>query len=470
MPEFAPETLASACGGRWLGRPRGPITGFSIDTRTLRPGDLFVALRTEKRDGHAFVEEALRRGASGAMVAEAAGNFGDACLRVVDTERALQAVARAHRATFVRPVLGVTGSAGKTSTKDLLAILLGARGRVAATRGNLNNHLGVPLTLLGLEPGVHDFAVVEAGINAPGEMDLLASMIAPEAAVITTVAAAHLEKLGSLAGVAREKARLGAAVPFGGLVAVPSLCLAYPDFRDIGDRLVVAVPEETGWTDVPDGAQAVRFRTMVHDGSYVVDVLDGACAGSYRIDGATRGMSANAVLALLVAERFGVSPAEARERLRTWRPAGLRGEVLREGGRLVYVDCYNANPASMLDALERFLDLTGTASARLFVVGCMEELGEHASSMHREVGAAWRLRPSDTLVVLGGHAPAFAEGVRIHASDARVLTNPERDVVESLVAAAAEAVFLKGSRAYRLESYLGRGVSAPGDQTKEAAA
>ncbi|BET69552.1 UDP-N-acetylmuramoyl-tripeptide--D-alanyl-D-alanine ligase [Opitutales bacterium ASA1] len=470
MPDFAPESLASACGGRWLGRPRGAITGFSIDTRSLQPGDLFVALRTEKRDGHAFVDEALGRGASGAMVAEAAVNSDDACLQVVDTERALQAVARAHRAMFERPVVGVTGSAGKTSTKDLLAILLGARGRVAATRGNLNNHLGVPLTLLGLEPGVDDFAVVEAGINAPGEMDVLASMIAPEAAVITTVAAAHLEKLGSLAGVAREKARLGAAVPSGGLVAVPSLCLAYPEFRDIGDRLVVAVPEESGRFDVPVGAQAVRFRTVVRDGSYIVDVLDGACEGSYRIEGATRGMAANAVLALLVAERFGVSPAEARERLRAWRPAGLRGEVLRDGERLVYVDCYNANPASMLDALERFLDLTVTASSRLFVVGCMEELGEHASSMHREVGTAWRLRPSDVLVVLGGHAPAFAEGVRIHAPDARVLTNPERALVESLVADAAEAVFLKGSRAYRLESYLGRGGPAAGGQAKEAAA
>jgi UDP-N-acetylmuramoyl-tripeptide--D-alanyl-D-alanine ligase len=213
MPTFAPQILAAWTGGRWTRLPEAPLTGFSADSRQLRPGQAFVALKTGRRDGHGFLAEAGRAGAVAALVAAAQADAALPQLVVPDPLTALQAIAREHRRSFAGPVIGISGSAGKTSTKDLLARLLGGeRGGVLATEGNLNNHLGVPLTLLRLDPRAHAFAVIEAGISAPGEMAALAAMIEPDAAVITLVAPAHLEALGGIEGVAREKALLPAAV------------------------------------------------------------------------------------------------------------------------------------------------------------------------------------------------------------------------------------------------------------------
>jgi hypothetical protein len=187
-------------------------------------------LRTERRDGHAFLGEARAKGASAALVARADPAEPLPQLVVADPLLALQAAAREHRRRFRGPVIGISGSAGKTSTKNLLAELLGGEPRVLATRGNLNNHLGVPLTLLRLDPQDHAYAVVEAGISGPGDMPPLAAMIEPDIGVITLVGPAHLEALGSLAGVAREKAELPRAAR---MAVFPASCLEYTAFRDL---------------------------------------------------------------------------------------------------------------------------------------------------------------------------------------------------------------------------------------------
>src|ERR1022692_1161337 len=223
MPAFDADSLAAWTGGRWSGRPASEPTGFSVDSRRLSPGQAFVALRTGRRDGHDFLGAALEAGAAAAIVARACPKVALAQLVVDDPLGALQAVAREHRRRFQGTVAGITGSAGKTSTKELLALLLGGEDAgVLATESNLNNQIGVALTLTRLDPARHRCAVVEAGISAPGEMRALAAMIDPDVALVTLVGPAHLAGLGGLDSVAREKAVLAGSIRKGGFCVFPS--------------------------------------------------------------------------------------------------------------------------------------------------------------------------------------------------------------------------------------------------------
>ena len=440
MPEFEPHFLTGAAGGRWTSPPRSPLTGFTADSRTLRPGQVFVAVRTERRDGHDFLAAAAAAGAPAALVSAPRAGVDLPQLVVADPLSALQAIARAHRRAFAGPVVGITGSAGKTSTKELLALLLGAESGAAAspvlaTEGNLNNHLGVPLTLLRLERSLHRFAVIEAGISAPGEMAPLADMIEPDLALVTLVGPAHLAALGGVEGVAREKAVLAARVRPGGCALFPPSCANFAAFRALSGptQIVAAAVQQQGET--------TRF-TLAGDGS-----------GPYALRRVSAGMAGNAALAVSAARRLGISPDQIRARLARWAPAPLRGQVRRDGGRLVYLDCYNANPASMADALGAFADLAPPGPGRLFVLGCMEELGEGSGRYHRELGESLRLGPADLAILIGEQAGEIQAGARVAGARAdQLVVAAGAAEVSSLVESFAGPVFVKGSRRYRLET------------------
>ena len=207
MPEFSPEQLQVWTAGRWHGGVPARVTGWSNDTRALKPGDAFVALKTASRDGHDFLDDAAARGAGCALVAREVAGAPIPQLVVGDPLESLQRVAAIWREKFRGPVYGVTGSVGKTSTKDLLRRILGPD-TTHATHANLNNLLGVPLTLLGLDPATHAAAVIEAGMSEPGELERSAWILRPDIAVVTNVQPAHLAGLGSMEAVAREKSAL----------------------------------------------------------------------------------------------------------------------------------------------------------------------------------------------------------------------------------------------------------------------
>ncbi|EIQ00082.1 UDP-N-acetylmuramyl pentapeptide synthase [Opitutaceae bacterium TAV1] len=389
---FTATQLATWTSARWTLLPADGVllAGFSTDTRTLRPGEIFVALRTPQRDGHDYLAAARAAGAPAALVASPSGDpalAGFPQLVVSDPLAAFQTIAREHRRAFRRPVVGITGSAGKTSTKNLLTLLLSADpGDVLSTEGNLNNHLGVPLTLTRLDPARHRFAVVEAGISAPGEMAALAAMIEPDVAIITLVAPAHLEALRDLETIAREKSVLFNTLRPGGLAlrgpGVPPAPLAHATFH---------TPATT----------AVSIDASV-----------------YELPRVTDGMAQNAALAIRAALHLGISPADIRSRLTRWQPVPLRGEWQQlpvpanpAVSRPVYLDCYNANPASMLDALATFAATAAPADApRLYLVGGMEELGPGSARHHEALGRALaaHLRPQDHLVAIGPHAETVA--------------------------------------------------------------
>jgi UDP-N-acetylmuramoyl-tripeptide--D-alanyl-D-alanine ligase len=448
MPSFAPAYLATWTGGQWTSKPALPLAGFTQDTRQLRAGQVFVALRTDKRDGHDFLPTAMAAGASAALVSRPNPDLALPQLVVADPLQAFQAIAREHRRAFRGAVVGVTGSCGKTSTKNLLARLLGGEPLVLATEGNLNNHLGVPLTLTRLEQGGHESAVIEAGISGPGEMDVLAGMIEPDYGIVTLVAPAHTQELGGLPGVAREKAVLLQHVRPGGLSVFPKQCWDFHAFQDLPQQSIVLVPE---------GQKASAPHTATLGVRVSPTSTEITLSGRRRFDfrRVSRGMAENAGLAIILASELGVTDDAIQRALDDWQPAKWRGEFRHDGQRLLYLDFYNANPASMIDALDSFASIVPADEPRLYVLGCMEELGIEAASYHRELGNRLRLRPQDRAYVIGGHAVDVVAGV----ADAGFSTE-NIEIVNTLAPVAARiaefrgAIFMKGSRRYELEKAL----------------
>lgn len=455
MPVFDPNLLAEWTGGAWQGPPAGRIAGFGIDSRSLLPGQMFVAIRTVSRDGHAFLGSARAKGASAALVARFEPDLPLAQLVVDDTVRALQDLGRAHRMRFSGPVIGITGSSGKTSTRELLALALGADDKVHATSGNLNNTLGVPLTLLGIDAGVHDYAVVEAGISEPGEMDQLAGMIQPDVVLITTIGPAHLESLKTLDNVAREKSRLIGTLRPNGRVFIPRIGLHWETLLTAPTTVVAPVSSDLADTDHGWSA-TVRFRSRSSGVGAAIEVcLEGGQNVSILLHSTSRGMASNAVLALAVANHLGVDPDSAATRMSAWRPVTLRGEVKERSGQLVYLDCYNANPASMLDAVHAFIDRVDDSVPRLYVVGSMEELGGDSDAWHRKVGREWPVGPIDRFALVGKQGPALRDGLIESGHDESLIeVGTDAGLFRDRVEAWGGAIFIKGSRCHHLEQLL----------------
>jgi len=456
VPVFAPENLAAWTSGQWTSSPSSPLTGFTMDTRQLHAGQVFVVIRTEKRDGHDFLPAAQAAGASAALVSRADPALALPQLVVADPLAAFQAIAREHRRTFRGPVVGISGSAGKTSTKNLLALLLGGEaGGVLATEGNLNNHLGVPLTLTRLDPAKHTFAVIEAGISGPGEMAPLAAMIEPDIAINTLIAPAHVAELGSLEGVAREKAVLPAAVRASGVAVFPGQQLEFSAFRELSVRtLVVEAADVLRPAEPPK--DRVYFTVTHRDDQTAVAVAYGAPPPLvFTFRRVSAGMAQNAVLAVCAALWLGVAPETVQARIAGWQPAKLRGELRREDGRLLYIDCYNANPAAMGDALDAFYAVAPESEPRLLVLGCMGELGAESAMYHRALGRSLRLRRGDHLFIIGDDAGAVRQGALesgLPAAQVEVVASLEP--IKARLAGFRGAVFIKGSRRYQLENVL----------------
>jgi UDP-N-acetylmuramoyl-tripeptide--D-alanyl-D-alanine ligase len=362
-------------------------TGVSIDTRTLEPGDLFVALK-DVRDGHDFVAAALEKGAAAALVSRVPdGVEPDAPLLIVpDVLAALGALGRAARARTGAKVVGITGSAGKTSTKKMLADALAGQGRVHAAEKSYNNHWGVPLTLARM-PAETDFAVVEIGMNAPGEIDPLTRMTRPHAAIVTLVAAAHLEAFGKIEGIAHEKASIFVGLEPGGTAILNGDLPTTPILRDwaarhAGREVVFGAGEGAEWR---------LFSARVDDSGTDVAVDGPAGRLSFRLGTPGRHFAMNATAVLAAVAAIGADPALAARNLEGWAPPGGRGvtqEVALPGGGTATLidDAFNANPASLAAALDVLAAAQpAPGGRRVAVLGDMLELGTDEARLHAEV-------------------------------------------------------------------------------------
>jgi UDP-N-acetylmuramoyl-tripeptide--D-alanyl-D-alanine ligase len=418
--------------------------GICTDSRNAGEGDLYVALEGERFDGHDFVAEAFARGAAGAVVSRPVTSDGAALYPVPDTLVALGDLAAHRRHALTAPVVGITGSVGKTTTKDLARGALSGALVVHATRANLNNRIGVPLTLLAV-PTDAEVVVLEMGSNEPGEIATLAAIARPDIGVVTTVGEGHLEKLGSVEGVLSEKLDLLRGLAAGGRCVVgdePDSLVE--EARRVCPRLRVA-----GWSERADEGLRPEDVEVDHWGLHRFQWRGQAVAlglpGRHGV--------ANALLALAVSELLGVPAKAAVKGLAAVTAEGMRGEVRRIGGLSVVVDCYNANPLSVRAALD--LLESHRASRRVVVLGSMLELGTSAESLHRSVLEDALGRDID-LVVATGIFAEVASGEGSPAPDRLLLARDWEAAYPELRPRLSgdEVVLLKASRGVALEGIL----------------
>ena len=455
MQKLTADDLAQITGGTWHGLNNTfQFAGLCFDTRQINAGDCFVALSGGARDGHDFIDQAYLNGAAVAIV-EQVVEVSIPQLQVADTLLALGLLGATIRKVFTRPVVGVTGSCGKTSTKEMLRLLLGGDS-VHATAGNWNNRIGVPMTLCELDSDLHAYSVIEAGINQPEEMRFLGEMIRADLTLITNVGPAHLELLQTIENIAIEKAKLALSAKEGSPVVIPSDLLKYPVFAEMSDRLIVLHPED-GVEPVASSAEILTYKLNAVGAKHRVTLLSADSQTEYWVNTPSRGIAANAVLAIVAAQRLGVSVADTQERIARWQPAANRGRVIETGKQTFYADCYNANPASMLDALQAFLASSDNSSARAYILGGMDELGETAIALHQSIGAKLILRNEDIAIFVGpvSLTDAYLNGAISSGNSTHQLKCVQSvETMKSDIAQFKGALFLKGSRSYQLEKLL----------------
>ena len=440
------QLVAEAIGA--AGKPSSkPVSGWSVDSRTQQPGDVYFALHGPNHDGHNFAWDAAERGAAAVVVERTVGAPNE--LLVHDTLAALQQLGAWARQNWNGVLVGVTGSAGKTTTKDAVAHLLSSAMPVGKTIGNFNNHVGVPLSILRLPDGCRA-AVLEMGMNHAGEIRELARIAKPQVGVVTNVGYAHIEYFGSIEGIAAAKRELIEGLTADGVAVLNaddprvtrfseahsgrSIRFGFSDSADVRGELL----EQNG--------TGVRFRALGVD-------FETAMTGRHAV--------LNLLAAIAVAQVFEIAPERLREPVRTFSAGKMRGERLEHNGITVWNDCYNSNP----EAARSMLDVLGQTAAgrRIAVLGEMLELGKSAPELHRQVGRYAAERGIDLLIGVRGAARDMVDaaiGAGLPSNAAWFFESPEEagDFARA-EARAGDAVLFKGSRGVRVERALERFLS-----------
>jgi UDP-N-acetylmuramoyl-tripeptide--D-alanyl-D-alanine ligase len=444
-------------GGQLLrGRPDQTFTGTVIDSREVRSGDLFVAIVGPNHDAHRFVSDVLARGAAGVLIQS--DRIEDTLVRsdgfivhVDDTTRALADLARGHRQGFSGPLIAITGSNGKTTTKELCAGILEGVGATLATRGNLNNNFGVPLTLLRRSEG-DAYAVVEIGMNHRGEIAQLAAIAQPTIGILTNVGSAHIEYLGTREAIAEEKGDLLASLPADGVAIVGrDEPMAFAQAKRTRARVLSFGRHR----DADLHASEVRF---LEEGVFRFELESPFGHGEVRVPGLAETMVVNALAAAGGAFAAGASFEDVVRGLANH--AGVPGRMqprMLPGGILVIDDSYNANPQSMRNALETLARLE-TRGRRIAVLGQMGELGAAADAAHREIGERAGSLALDALFVLGDSAELVAEGAREAGLDPeRIHVAKDHDTLARALKgqlSKGDRVLFKGSRSAGMERII----------------
>jgi UDP-N-acetylmuramoyl-tripeptide--D-alanyl-D-alanine ligase len=439
--------VAAVTAGRLAGADTA-FAGVSIDSRTLKPGELFFALRGEHFDGHTFVAIAAGRGAAGAVV-EKAGDAPIAQIVVKDAVAALAALARTWRGRSHATVIGVGGSNGKTTTKELLASILTGAGPTLATRGNLNNHLGVPLTLLRLEPG-HRFAVIEMGANHPGEIAALAGLALPAIALVTNAGDEHLEGFGDLAGVAQAEGEMFAALTASGVAVIN----ADDPFHELWQKMARGARQIRFGIEAASEVRATGLQGRIESGAFVTvfTLVIGGEQARVRLRLAGRHNVMNALGAAAAAHAAGVPLPQIVAGLERVNPVNGRLQ-LKAGPRGSWLidDSYNANPSSVRAGIDVLCSLPGE---HWLVLGEMAQLGSHTEASHTGIGDYARRAGVTRLFAIGAAARLAVAAFGAHGGwfeDAGRLADAVGAGLDTGV-----TVLVKGSRVNRLERVVDR--------------
>ncbi|MEY2579965.1 MAG: UDP-N-acetylmuramoyl-tripeptide--D-alanyl-D-alanine ligase [Verrucomicrobiota bacterium] len=425
------------------------VSRISTDSRTLRDGDLFVPLRGDNFDGHKFIEQAAERGAAGAMVEEAwKGKTprGFALIRVADTLVGYQTLAANYRASLPLKVIAITGSNGKTSTKDFVAATLAKKFRVTKTEGNFNNHVGLPQTMLAANRE-DEIAVWEIGMNHPGEIAALAKLAAPDVAIITNIGIAHIEFMGSQEAIAEEKGALAEAV-----AATGTLILNADDA--FSEEIAKRTRAKVLLAGIENGAVRATDISQHSTGSEFT-ILEGAhrCRAQLPVPGIH--MVQNAMLAIAAGRVFGLSLEECAVGLASTPLTKARLQIREIDGIQFIDDSYNANPDSMKAALRTLVELDADGR-RIAVLGEMGELGSESERGHREVGEAAAALRIDELIAVGAAGAGIASAARSAGLENSVAVDSAEEAAERLWknAIPGDLILVKGSRSARMERVL----------------
>jgi UDP-N-acetylmuramoyl-tripeptide--D-alanyl-D-alanine ligase len=443
------QIAAFAGGALETGHGDATVSRVSTDSRTLQAGDLFVPLRGENFDGHKFIRQAAERGALGAMVEEkwngkAPENF--ALIRVADTLVGYQTLAANYRASLPLKVIAITGSNGKTSTKDFVAAVLARKFRVTKTEGNFNNHVGLPQTMLAAKRD-DEIAVWEIGMNHPGEIAALARLAAPDVAMITNVGIAHIEFMGTREAIAEEKGALAESLAADGTLIL-----------NADDSFTASISKRTRAKVVLAGIENGSVRavdiTQSATGSEFT-ILEGAhrCRAQLPVPGIH--MVQNAMLAVAAGRVFSMSLEECAVGLASTPLTKARLQIKEIAGVQFIDDSYNANPDSMKAALRTLVELDSDGR-RIAVLGEMGELGAESERGHRDVGEAAAALCVDELIAVGPIGAAIARAAEKAGLEKSGAVDSPKEAAELLerTAAPGDLVLIKGSRTARMERVL----------------
>lgn len=452
MPSFSTKDLKMWSGGQWKAREPSAVQGVSTDTRTIKPGNLYVAIRGANHDGHDFVAQAFARGASAAVVAEAFAvqySFDDPLLCVKDTLKALGKIASGYRATLKADLVAVTGSVGKTTVKEMIADVLQTRGPTARTRGNWNNDIGLPLSLLTTDLG-EKFGIYELGMNHPGELEPLCKILRPSWGVITNVGPVHLEFFRSVADIAREKATVLKCLPENGTAVLSRDDKYFEILRKAAPCRVI--------TTAVSGEADYEGRILSSaDGQF--SVLERATGELTELSVPLPGdhVLKDALFAVAVGRGLGVPWDDLKSALKRYAPPPMRWNRVTIAGVRVINDAYNANPMSMRAALTAFIQ-TSVKGRRWLVLGGMRELGASEKDEHVTLGREIAKGDWAGLIVVGRLGEWIGEGAETAGGFRGQVIRCADHVVAARILrenmAAGDAILLKASRGEQLEKVL----------------
>ena len=446
MDATALPTIAAACGGVLLGGGTADITAISKDTRTLRSGDLYWALVGENFDGHEFAGAAAAAGAAGAVVSREPDGLPDGfpLIKVDDTQAALHRLATWHRDRLKARVVCLTGSNGKTSTKDFSASVAATKFTVNKTEGNLNNHIGLPLTILAATTA-DEVCVWEIGMNHAGEIEPLARLARPDIGIITNIGVAHIEYLGSREAIAQEKGMLGEVLSANAVLVLPST-------DEFTPALTARTKARVVLAGAADGLHAENLRPSTHGLDF--DLVRGKERVATHLPVTGEHMVRNALLAVSAGLELGLSLRECASGLAATKLSARRLACVDVRGVTVLDDSYNANPDSMEAALHALRGLPG-GGRRFAVLGRMGELGDYANEGYRRVGRT-AASTMDVLIAVGPETAPLVEQASTsgladvrHAADTAEAARLLRELSRP-----GDAVVIKGSRAARMERVL----------------
>lgn len=451
MPVFDPNDCAQWCGGVWQGIPPVSIGGFHQDSRDIPTDTVYVALRGERFDGHAFIGDAFGRGAVAALVERVPDMVSGPCLVIENTQQALADLAKGHLARCRSKRIGITGSVGKTTVKEMIADVLAQQGKTSRTWRNWNNDIGLPLSLLRMSPD-DLYGVFEMGMNHPGELQPLCDLLKPQWGVITSIGPAHLENFSDVKGIAEEKATLANALPEDGLAFLSPDDPWYAVLREKCVARVVRCSLESAdaeyvgqWKRTAEGSTLhVTERETGHDYTYTLTL-----PGRYMAD--------NALRAIALGREAGVDPELIDQALRNYHPLDMRWRKQALAGLTFINDAYNANPISMRAAIDAFSEWEVPGGKWLVLAG-MFELGSTEQEAHREVGryvagGSWR-----GVITIGPRGRWLAEGARDAgwSESAIWVCGSTEEAADMLLAhaQASDVVLLKASRGEKLERVI----------------